>query len=135
MDRVALISDIHGNMPALEATLQDIKGKDVGRVFCLGDSVGKGPHSDRVIDICREEGVITVKGNWEVGMVEDADDPTWIWHQQRLGQERLDYLRELPNTIDFWMSGKSVRLFHASQQSVHHRVRMGDNDETHLAMF
>ena len=135
MDRVALISDIHGNIPALEATLQDIKERNVRRVFCLGDSVGKGPHSDRVVDICREEGVTTVKGNWEDGMVKDADDPTWIWHQQRLGKERLEYLRGLPNAIDFWMSGKRVRLFHASQQSVHHRVRMSDNDETHLGMF
>ena len=135
MDRIALISDIHGNVPALEATLQDIKRRNVTRIFCLGDSVGKGPHSDKVIDICREEGIATVKGNWEDVMVDDTDNSTLIWHQQRLGKERLEYLKSLPDTTDFWMSGKSVRLFHASQQSVHHRVRMSDPDEKHLEMF
>ena len=135
MDRIALISDIHGNIPALEATLQDIKRRNVHRVFCLGDSVGKGPHSDKAIDICREEGIASVKGNWEDIMVNETDNPTLIWHQQRLGKERLEYLKNLPDTIDFSMSGKKVRLFHASQQSVHYRVRMSDPDEKHLEMF
>ena len=55
MDRIALISDIHGNIPALKATLCDIKRRGIQRVFCLGDLVGKGPSSDQVVDICRAE--------------------------------------------------------------------------------
>jgi predicted phosphodiesterase len=41
MERIALISDIHGNMPALEAVLTDIDRRNIGRIFCLGDLVGK----------------------------------------------------------------------------------------------
>ena len=54
MHRIALISDVHGNIPALEATLQDIKRRNAQRIFCLGDLVGKGPHSATAIDICNE---------------------------------------------------------------------------------
>ena len=53
MDRIAIISDIHGNLPALHATLDDIAARGITRIVCLGDLVGKGPHSDQATDICR----------------------------------------------------------------------------------
>lgn len=135
MDQIAIISDLHGNMPALEATLRDIKQRHIQRIFCLGDIVGKGPHSDKAVDICQEVCDMTVKGNWDDHILKATDNPTLLWHQQRLGAERLEYLRQLPHSIDFWMSGRRVRLFHASQQSVYYRVRMEDPREKHLEMF
>src|SRR5438128_5130595 len=135
MDSIALISDLHGNLPALEAVLRDIKRRNISRIFCLGDLVGKGPHSEKVVDICQDVCEVTIKGNWDDLIVRDTDQPTLLWHQQRLGPERLDYLRQLPQTIAFWMSGRRVRLFHASQESVYYRVRMEDPREKLLAMF
>src|SRR5436309_3321575 len=90
MDRIALISDIHGNIPALEATLQDIGRRQITRVFCLGDLVGKGPDSDRTVDICRVACAVTVKGNWDDFILNETDHPTLQWHRRRLGRERLD---------------------------------------------
>jgi protein phosphatase len=135
MDAMALISDLHGNLPALEAVLRDIQRRNISRIFCLGDLVGKGPHAEKVVDICRDVCEITIKGNWDDCIVRDTDNPTMRWHQQRLGRERLAYLRQLPQTIEFWMSGRRVRLFHASQESVYYRVRMDDPREKLLAMF
>lgn len=135
MDRIAVISDIHGNIPALEATLQDIHRRKIERILCLGDLVGKGPHSDRAVDICREVCEVTIRGNWDDFIVAETDNPILQWHQQRLGSERLAYLASLPPTIEFVMSGKRVRLFHASQQGVYHRVHMNDTPTKHVAMF
>jgi predicted phosphodiesterase len=135
MDAIALISDLHGNLPALEAVLHDIQRRHIPRIFCLGDLVGKGPHTETVVDICRDVCEITIKGNWDDAIVRDTDQPTLRWHQHRLGPERLAYLRQLPQTIDFWMSGRRVRLFHASQESVYYRVRLEDPRDKHLAMF
>src|SRR2546427_12631174 len=135
MEHVAIISDLHGNLPALEAVLCDIKRRHISRIFCLGDLVGKGPHAEKVVDICQEVCEVTIKGNWDDFIVRDTEKPTLLWHQQRLGAERLDYLRQLPQTIDFWMSGRRVRLFHASQARVYYRVRLEDPREKHLAMF
>jgi protein phosphatase len=135
MDHIAIISDLHGNLPALEAVLRDIKQRNIARIFCLGDLVGKGPHSDTVVDICQEVCEVTVKGNWDDYIVRDTDKPTLFWHQQRLGPARLNYLRQLPQTIEFWMSGRRVRLFHASQESVYYRVHMDDPRDKLLAMF
>jgi protein phosphatase len=68
-------------------------------------------------------------------MLTATDNPTLQWHQQRLGPRRLDYLATLPNTLEFVMSGKRIRLFHTSQQGIYHRVHMNDSYDNHLAMF
>ncbi|MBA3943882.1 MAG: metallophosphoesterase [Herpetosiphonaceae bacterium] len=135
MEQIALISDIHGNIPALEATLKDIKRRGIQRIFCLGDLVGKGPDSAEAVDICRAECEATVLGNWDEFIVTQHDHPTAQWHRERLGVQRLDELARLPHTIDFWLSGQQVRLFHASQIGIYHRVYMTDSLETQSAMF
>lgn len=135
MGKIAIISDIHGNMPALDAVLRDIRERDIRRVFCLGDLVGKGPHSDKAVDICRSECEIVLRGNWDQEIARHHESAVLQWHRQRLGAERLDYLASLPNTLDFWLSGKNVRLFHASQIGVLYRVHAHDPIEKHLAMF
>ncbi len=135
MDRIAVLSDIHGNIPALDAILHDIRSRQISRIFCLGDIVGKGPHSDQAVYICREVCELTIRGNWDDGILAATDHPTLRWHQHRLGRARLDYLAILPGTIEFVMSGKQIRLFHASQQGIYHRVHMNDTSENHQAMF
>ena len=136
MERVALISDVHGNMPALEAVLEDVERRGIGRVFCLGDLVGKGPHSDRAVDVCRARCEGVVRGNWDDGLpAAPADDPHAGWHQERLGPERLAYLAALPNAIDLVLGGRRVRLVHASPSGVYHRVHQNDPVEKLLAMF
>jgi protein phosphatase len=135
MDRIAVISDIHGNIPALEATLDDIKSRGIHRIFCLGDLVGKGPHSAEAVDSCRAECEVVIRGNWDDFICAETERPSLRWHRRRLGHERLAYLAGLPGTIDFRMSGKQVRLFHASHIGVYHRVRMNDSQDVQAEMF
>jgi protein phosphatase len=135
MEKIAIISDIHGNMPALDMVLRDIRERGIKRVLCLGDLVGKGPHPEKAVDICREVCEIVILGNWDYFMSDDKDYPMLRWHRQRLGRERLEYLRDLPPVFNFRISGRKVRLYHASHIGVAHRVHMNDSEEKHLAMF
>jgi protein phosphatase len=136
LERIALISDIHGNLPAFEATLADIDRRRITRIICLGDLAGKGPHGDVVVDRCRSHCEGVVRGNWDDGLATQAPtDPTLRWHQERLGAGRLAYFRTLPNTIDVVLSGQHVRLLHASPQGVWTRVFQEDPDEKLQAMF
>jgi protein phosphatase len=135
MDQIALISDIHGNLPALAAVLDDIQRRNIRRIFCLGDLVGKGPDSAQVVDSCRQVCENIIRGNWDDFILGATDKPTMQWHQQRLGPQRLAYLATLPNTLEFVMSGKHVRLFHASRQGIYQRVHMNDQHELHEEMF
>ena len=135
MQQVALISDIHGNVPALAAVLNDIQARGITRIICLGDLVGKGPQSDVCVDMCRDSSELVLRGNWDDFMPDPQTSPTLRWHQAQLGHERLHYLKQLPLAHDLVVSGRTVRLFHASQTSVHVRVLMSSGSEKHLAMF
>lgn len=134
--KIALISDIHGNLPALEAVLKDIEKRQASRVFCLGDLIGKGPNSAEAVDICREicDGIVV--GNWDKYLAtEDLDDEGFKYYKNQLGEERLDYLRELPGFMEFYLSGKLVRLFHAHPLDVYKRVHPGSPLEERENMF
>ncbi|WP_054950938.1 metallophosphoesterase family protein [Numidum massiliense] len=135
MERIAVISDIHGNVPALDAVLEDIRRRGIERIFCLGDLIGKGPQSDLVVDRIREVCEIVIRGNWDDLIERPIEHETFAWHQRRLGPERIDYLTSLPFSHDIVLSGKLVRFVHASPQSVHHRVQPWHPFERRLAMF
>jgi protein phosphatase len=122
-------------MPALEAVLEDIRHRHISRILCLGDLVGKGPHSDLAVDRVREVCDKVIMGNWDDFIAKPTEDQTLNWHQARLGTERMAYLQSLPFSCEFWMSGKYVRLFHASPRSVYERIQPWDTMESRLSMF
>jgi putative phosphoesterase len=62
--RLALISDIHGNLPALEAVLEALAREEVDEIVCLGD-VAVGPQPGETLDRVRELGCPVVLGNWD----------------------------------------------------------------------
>jgi len=136
MERIAVISDIHGNVPALEAVLKDIHDRGISRIFCLGDLIGKGPSSDIVVDTIKATCEQVIQGNWEVYITKtNKEDITVTWHQNRLGDERLDYLRNLPFSIEFYLSGRYVRLVHASPRSLFERIHPWSTLESRLSLF
>ncbi|MEC0230229.1 metallophosphoesterase family protein [Paenibacillus alba] len=134
-EKIAMISDIHGNLPALEAVLADIERRGIKRIICLGDLVGKGPDSAAVVDRIQAVCETVVQGNWDLGITLPQDQPSGLWHQKQLGEARLAYLKQLPFSVDLSISGKSFRLFHASAQSVYHRVKRKASKKERLAMF
>src|SRR5215217_1263677 len=114
-ERIAILSDVHGNLTALETALAHIHSAGIERIFNLGDLVGKGPRSAAVVDRCREVSEVIVQGNWDaiVASGPDTTQPARQWHRAQLGDARLDYLAKLPGSHDFLLSGRLVRLFHA----------------------
>jgi predicted phosphodiesterase len=66
LDRIAVISDVHGNVTALRAVLADIKARGITRIVNLGDVVGKGPRGSAAIQITRERCAVTARGNREL---------------------------------------------------------------------
>lgn len=135
VERIALISDVHGNLQALEAVLADIRAGGITRIFNLGDLAGKGPDGAAVIDRSREACEVTVKGNWDDQIAGAGTSQMYDWHRAQIGEERAGYLAELPTVFEFILSGHRVRLFHASSTGIYHRVRLGDPREAHVAMF
>ncbi|MBC6991979.1 metallophosphoesterase family protein [Hymenobacter sp. BT491] len=65
---IAFFSDVHGNLPALEAVLADIDQRRPDMVFCLGDLVGYAPWPNEVINEIRRRGIPTLAGNYDQGI-------------------------------------------------------------------
>ncbi|WP_243385438.1 metallophosphoesterase family protein [Bacillus kexueae] len=135
MEKIAIISDIHGNIPALEAVLADINSRGVERIFCLGDLVGKGPSGKKATQIIREHCEVVIRGNWDELMGKEDVHEVVKWHQSQLSHEEITYLTSLPFSFDFQMSGRYIRLFHASPFSVWTRIQPWDSMEKRLSMF
>lgn len=135
MEQIAIISDIHGNLPALQAVLADIHSRGISRIFCLGDIVGKGPSSDLAVDLVRDHCEEAVRGNWDEFITGTNELEMIHWHRMLLGPDRLDYLENLPFSIEFRMSGKFIRLFHASPRSVNERIQPWDDYSSRLTLL
>ena len=117
--KIAVVSDIHGNLPALE----DIERRGADKIICLGDMIGKGPSSVEVIDLCRQHCDLIVRGNWEdwlyknycaqrEGRENDVDTRSG-WYLNALKSPDIEYLGLLPHSTEMLLSGKLVRMFHA----------------------
>jgi protein phosphatase len=74
-------------------------------------------------------------GNWDDMVTRPQDRELMSWARNKIGEERVDYLRNLPFSVDFFISGRLVRLLHASPQSVHHRVHSSSPIEKLYGMF
>lgn len=136
MDRIALVSDLHGNSTAWRAVLAQLRVDGIKTIYCLGDLVGKGPAGVRVIDLCDDVCTGIVRGNWDSAMVDASlDEPSVNWHRNQLDQDRLAYLGGLANAIDLQVSGRWVRLFHASAKAETHRVFLQSAQVELDAMF
>ncbi len=134
MDRFAVISDIHGNIPALEAVFADIEARGLKRVICLGDLAGKGPGSAEAVDLIKSRCESVVKGNWDLMLCEGRHE-LLSWHQRLLGAERLAYLSSLPMYLEFYMSGRLVRLFHAAPFDAFYRTFLFTEKAKRLRLF
>ena len=82
--RLALISDIHGNLPALEAVLEELAGEGVDEILCLGD-VAVGPQPGETLDRVRELGCPVVLGNWDAYFVKGFPE-----QETELGRQLVD---------------------------------------------
>ncbi|QTA37507.1 metallophosphoesterase family protein [Thermosipho ferrireducens] len=129
MKRIAFISDIHGNIEALEAVLNDIEKKNIEEIYCLGDLVGYGPEPDEVIKKIREKNIISVKGNYDDAVGNEKSDcgcsyspgreteignESLNWTIKNVTNENKEFLNSLPETYNFEIEGIKVLLVHGS---------------------
>ncbi|WP_424493846.1 metallophosphoesterase family protein [Salinimicrobium sp. GXAS 041] len=72
--KIALFSDIHSNLPALEAFFEDLEKREVDAIYCLGDLVGYNIWPNEVIDEIRKRNIPTIAGNYDFGIGRASDD-------------------------------------------------------------
>jgi predicted phosphodiesterase len=116
--RLALISDIHANLPALEAVLDDISRRSVHRTLSLGDIVGYGAWPNECCDLVREHKILSVLGNHDLAAVKEGAEHEFtaqarqciLWTREHLTERNQRMLKSLPDTRKV----ESVTLCHGS---------------------
>jgi putative phosphoesterase len=116
---VAALSDIHGNLPALEAVLVEIDREGVDEIVVAGDTIS-GPWPVEVFDLLDERGARHVRGNADREVIERSDryGPLAVWSADRLGERRLAVARGWPLTHGLSVDGVgSVLVCHSTPVS------------------
>jgi len=131
--RIAIFSDVHGNLPALEAVLGDIQAQPFDATYCLGDLVGYGPFPNEVIERISRDRIPTIMGNYDEGVGFDRDDcgcafreadekrrgdQSLAWTRAQVTAENKALLRTLVHEIRFEADGRRVLLVHGSPRKV-----------------
>lgn len=116
--RAAMISDIHGNLPALEAALAEIDRVSPDEIWCLGDVVGYGAQPDQCTELVRERCDLCLVGNHDLAVLGELDIEAFSaaaaaaaeWTSDVAAPETLEFLRGLKPQAQRGGAG----LFHAS---------------------
>jgi putative phosphoesterase len=131
--RIAIFSDIHGNLQALESVLADIAAQKPDAIYCLGDLVGYGANPNEVIERIRREGFPAVMGNYDDGVGFDRDEcgcayreelerergqRSLDWTKVRVTSENKAFLRTLAGEIRFEADGNRILLVHGSPRRI-----------------
>jgi diadenosine tetraphosphatase ApaH/serine/threonine PP2A family protein phosphatase len=101
--RIALLSDVHGNLPAFEAVLGDVEDQSVEEVWCLGDLVGYGAEPDGCVQLARDRCDLSLAGNHDLvvtGEIPISDFSASAaaaarWTQETISDETMEYLKGL----------------------------------------
>lgn len=136
--KIAVISDVHGNLPALEAVLRDVEQQGADLTVCLGDLAFKGPAPGECVRRIRTLGIPCVHGNTDLALLHaaghpgarplpegytvDLDQMPFLnWHLSRMADAELDYLAGLP--FDYRVAG--IQFVHASPRDCNAAIRPG----------
>ena len=104
----AVISDIHGNLEALQAVLDDVPDEVEGSIYCLGDVIGYGASPNECCDLVRSSGMPVISGNHDLAVTDLDTDLAWFnpvaavaieWTREQLHEENADFLRTRPRKI------------------------------------
>ncbi len=156
--KLALISDIHANLPALQAVLDDIDARGPDQVICLGDLVGYAPSPNEVVTELRRRGIVCIAGNYDEGVGLDSDDcgcayktdadkangaRSIAFTNQQVTDETRAYLRSLPRHFGLtFREGRSsdarpfqVLLVHGSPRKINEYLFEDRADASFLRMM
>lgn len=143
--KLAVISDIHGNIHALEALWQDVEAQQPDAVYCLGDLVGYGAFPNEAIEFVRSREIPTIMGNYDQGVGFDMDDcgcvyknpvddargkRSLIWSRRETSAENKEYLKKLPMQIRLDEQTPSLLLVHGSPRRINEYLYQDRPDAT-----
>ena len=134
--KIAVISDIHGNIYALMKALEDIDEQKVDKIICLGDLVGYGPHPNEVVALIKRREIPCIKGNYDASVVDG--DYTYIrntainsfalpWASKEVRVSNKHFLDLLPTSLKYTFNGVELTPKDIAQKILEEVLRLAQN--------
>lgn len=152
--RIALFSDIHANLPALQVFFQHVEEQNIDSWYCLGDLVGYAPWPNEVVQEIRKRKIPCIAGNYDVGVGLNSDDCGCAYKTEEdrangaksiaftnanIGNEERKYLRQLPQHIHldlpFADGPKRMMLVHGSPRKVNEYLFEDREEKSLIRIF
>jgi putative phosphoesterase len=141
--RLALISDLHGNLIALDAALADIEGRGVDRIVCLGDVASDGPQPREVLDRLRALGCPIIMGNADAQLIGrepldmSPEMAVWAdgarWAADQLTSEDRNFIASFADNLSLELGRLTALLFHGAPDDFNTELRPSTGDEAFRA--
>jgi putative phosphoesterase len=133
--RIALLSDVHGNLPALVAVLDDARGNGAQGLWYCGDFLGYAPFPNEVVQTLRKAGAVSVIGNYDLKVLAFPQKrKSWKrnkipekyiafqWNCKHLSHDTIAYLESLPPQVEVQANGFTALLVHGSPDSINEHL-------------
>jgi putative phosphoesterase len=130
---IAIFGDIHANLPALEAVLQDMDRRALTGRYCLGDLVGYATEPNAVVARIQQAAIPTIQGNYDLGVGHSSDDcgcayrtetartlgkSSIAWTNAQTSDQNKRFLRQLPSAIPLILGSYRLLLVHGSPRRI-----------------
>jgi len=126
--KIAVLSDIHANLPALQKVLQDAERRGADIFVNAGDSVGFGACPNEVIELLCEKGILSIAGNDDLTILKNQNDAkgtrktTFKYTKKHLSKASENYLKLLPKELRLEAGGKQLFVTHGNSPSINEHL-------------
>ncbi len=126
--KIAVLSDIHANLQALEKVIEDAEEHKVDIFLNAGDSIGFGPYPNEVIELLCEKNMLSVLGNYDSEVIEGKAKAkgekkvALKFARKELAKSCECYLYSLPRELHFEIAGKKLFVTHGSPKSIEEHI-------------
>lgn len=139
---LAIISDVHANLPALNAVLEDISARGIEEILCCGDLLGYNPFPNEVVEIIRSRKIPCILGNHDYAVL--TKDTSWFnyvaseairWTIRNIKKENLAFIKAMPFYIKTKKNAASLYLVHGSPMDLLYEYVFPDYDDATLKAY
>ncbi len=137
----AVLSDIHSNLPALQAVIEHME-REHGKmnIIIAGDMVGYGPYPNETLDLLRKRDIYAIRGNHDrvVSGLGEGEHfrkkalETDMWTRTVIREDNRNFLRNIPRALVLYASGRGIGVFHGSPAEEDRYIRPEDASEAIL---
>ena len=148
--KIGIISDIHGNLPGLEACFKALTEEGVDQIVCLGDLVQFGPYPSEVIHFMQRNGIDTVQGNCDRAVAKGRDNTgdsfenihwehlasdLFQWTEDQISPEQRKYLKKLPAELRYIVGSRRILCVHGLPGNICGSIGRNDSKEVYDFML